>query len=164
MAASELQKKAVFLVVFIVLTILILSALPFVESWLRTSVFPPFGIDFVKGWELTEASAKDAMNVTYATATDTFFRILKIGLWMGVVIAFVRFFAYLILRTATRNSAQSEASSLLKTVLSIIIYIIAFFIIFQVQFPGVPLTGIFTGSTILGIVVGLALAYVLLGQ
>ena len=157
MAAPDLQKKAIFFVVFVIMTILILSALPFVESWLQTSVYPPFGINFTKGWELTETSARVAMNVTYASATETFFRVLKIGLWMAVVIAFVRFFAYLILRTATRNSTQSEGSSLLKTVLSIIIYVIAFFIIFQVQFPGVPLTGIFTGSTILGIVVGLAL-------
>ena len=157
MPTSELQKKAIFFVVFVVLTILVLSALPFVESWLQASVFPPFGLYFEKGWELTEASAKVAMNVTYATATETFFRILKIGLWMAVVIAFVRFFAHLILQTANRNSAQTDTSSLLRTVLSITIYIIAFFIIFQAQFPGVPLTGIFTGSTILGIVVGLAL-------
>jgi len=38
-----------------------------------------------------------------------------------------------------------------------VIYIIAFFIIFQTQYPGVPLSPLFTGSTILGIVVGLAL-------
>jgi small-conductance mechanosensitive channel/CRP-like cAMP-binding protein len=63
----------------------------------------------------------------------------------------------MILRAAYRNSAQPEFSSLIKTVSSIVIYIIAFFIIFQSQYPGVPLTPLFTGSTILGIVVGLAL-------
>ena len=157
MTASELQKKAVYFVTFVVLTLLVLSALPFVESWLQASVFPQFGMDFVKGWQLSEASAQVAMNVTYATAIETAFRVLKIVLWMATVIAFVRFFAYVILRTANRNSTETNTSSLLKTVLSITIYIIAFFLIFQVQFPGVPLTGIFTGSTILGIVVGLAL-------
>ena len=157
MAASELQKKATFFVIFTLLTILILLALPFVESWLQASAFPPFGIEFEKGWKLTEASAKVAMNVTYASATETFFSILKIALGMAVVVTFVRFFSYLILRTTKRNDVKSDASSLLKTVLSVTIYIIAFFIIFQTQFPNVPLTGIFTGSTILGIVVGLAL-------
>jgi CRP-like cAMP-binding protein len=45
----------------------------------------------------------------------------------------------------------------LRTVLSIIISIVAFFIIFQSQYPTVELAPLFTGSTILGIVVGLAL-------
>ncbi len=157
MPASELQKKAVFFVGFVVLTLLVLSALPFIESSLQSSILPPLGLEFVKGWQLSEPSAQVAMNVTYATAIETAFRVLKIVLWMATVIAFVRFFAYVILRTANRNSSQTNTSSLLKTVLSITIYIIAFFLIFQVQFPSIPLTGIFTGSTILGIVVGLAL-------
>jgi CRP-like cAMP-binding protein len=38
-----------------------------------------------------------------------------------------------------------------------VIYIVAFFIIFQSQYPGVQLAPLFTGSTIIGIVVGLAL-------
>jgi len=61
------------------------------------------------------------------------------------------------LTTAFRGAAQSEVASLVKTVLSIIIYIVSFFIIFQAQYPEVPLAPLFTGSTILGIVVGLAL-------
>src|SRR4029077_6647953 len=65
---------------------------------------------------------------------------------------------HLIIKTAYRKSvSQSEISTLLKTVLSIVIYIVAFFIIFQSQFPGVELAPLFTGSTIIGIVVGLAL-------
>lgn len=158
MAVSELQKKTSFFVVFVLLTILILLALPFVEGWLQTSVFPQFGMYFGENaWQLTEASAKTPMNVTYAGVAEAFFHIFKIGLGMAVVVTFVRFFSYLILRTTNRNAVKSDASSLLKTVLSVTIYIIAFFIIFQTQFPNVPLTGIFTGSTILGIVVGLAL-------
>ncbi|MGI8670813.1 MAG: cyclic nucleotide-binding domain-containing protein, partial [Aridibacter sp.] len=58
---------------------------------------------------------------------------------------------------ALKNSNQNEISTLLKTVLSVIIYIVAFFIIFQTQYPKIPLAPLFTGSTILGIVVGLAL-------
>lgn len=56
-----------------------------------------------------------------------------------------------------RDGSQGKASSLLQTVLSVIIYIVAFAMIFQSRYPDVPLTGILTGSTILGIVVGLAL-------
>ena len=76
---------------------------------------------------------------------------------MALVISIVRFVGYLDLETALRSSGQSEISSLVKTVISIIIYIVAFFIIFQSQYPHVQLAPLFTGSTILGIVVGLAL-------
>jgi len=75
-------------------------------------------------------------------------------LWMALVIAFVRFVAYLITKTVYRNATQGEISSLVRTVLSVIIYIVAFFIIFQSQFPNVQLAPLFTGSTIIGIVVG----------
>ena len=110
MPATELQRKAIYLIIFVGINILILSALPFVESWLQTSVFPPLGMDFGTGWELTKESGTVAMNVTYASATDTFFRILKIVLWMAIIIAIVRFIAYLALRAAVRNQrARSRA-------------------------------------------------------
>lgn len=157
MPATELQKKTISLVIFVATTILILSSLPVVELWLQTSVLPRFGLQFVKGWELTDESAQSTMNITSVNVIAAFLRILKILLWMALVVAFVRFSAYFIMRTAYRNSKQPEISSLVKTISSIIIYIIAFFIIFQTQYPDVPLTPLFTGSTIFGIVVGLAM-------
>ena len=138
--ASDLQKKAIYFVIFVGLIVLILSSLPVFESWLQTAVLPEIGLVFSKGWTLTEASAGQPMNVTYAAALDAFFRIITIILWMAAVIAVVRFLAFLILRTAYRTSAQPEVFSLLKTVSSMVIYIIAFFIIFQTQYPGVPLS------------------------
>jgi small-conductance mechanosensitive channel len=85
------------------------------------------------------------------------FRIIKIILGMAIVIIAVRYINYLIFHLALRNAAQNEISSLLKTVLSIIVSIVGFFIIFQGQYPTVELAPLFTGSTIIGIVVGLAL-------
>jgi small-conductance mechanosensitive channel/CRP-like cAMP-binding protein len=157
MPASEPQKKTISLIIFVGLTAIILSALPVVELWLQSSILPRFGLNFIKGWTLTPESAQIAMNAAYANAIDATIRIFKIFLWMTLVIVIVRYFAYLILRTVYRNSKQPDVSSLLKTISSIVIYIIAFFIIFQTQYPDVPLTPLFTGSTILGIVVGLAL-------
>jgi small-conductance mechanosensitive channel len=157
MAATQLQKKAVFLVIFVGLTVIVLMTLPVMERWLQTSFLPQFGMTFIKGWDLTTDSEAVAMNVSYAKAIDASFHIFKIILWMGLVIAVVRFLAFLILKTAYRTSKQPEVSSLLKTVSSIIIYIVAFFLIFETQYPNVELTPLFTGSTILGIVVGLAL-------
>lgn len=88
---------------------------------------------------------------------DTGLKILRIILGMTIVVAAVRFIVYLVWHARARRDTQSEASSLLKTVLSIVVYIIAFFVMFQSQYPDVSLAPLFTGSTILGIVVGLAL-------
>ncbi len=83
--------------------------------------------------------------------------IIKIILWMTLVIIFVRYLNYIIFNVVLRNNTQTEISSLIRSVVSIIVSIVAFFIIFQSQYPNVELTALFTGSTILGIVVGLAL-------
>jgi small-conductance mechanosensitive channel/CRP-like cAMP-binding protein len=83
--------------------------------------------------------------------------IVEIILWMALVITAVRLIFFAVARTLYRGSTHGEVSSLLKTVLSVIIYIVAFFIIFQSQYPDVQLAPLFTGSTIIGIVVGLAL-------
>ncbi len=136
MAASELHKRSFSLVILVALLGSFLTLLPFAEGWLHDT--------FVT-------------STMVGNVVDTSLRILKIILWMALVITIVRFLAYVILRAATRGSAETEVSSLLKTVFSIIIYIVSFFIIFQTQYPDVSLTPIFTGSTILGIVVGLAL-------
>ncbi|MDQ3132100.1 MAG: mechanosensitive ion channel family protein, partial [Acidobacteriota bacterium] len=69
----------------------------------------------------------------------------------------IRYLDFLIFGAAFRSSAQSEISSLLRNVFSIIIYIVAFFVIFNSQYPTVDLAALFTTSTILGIVIGLAL-------
>lgn len=88
---------------------------------------------------------------------ETSQKIIRVILGMAIVISVVKFVAFMLMRAAARRSAKAEVSSLLRTVFSIIIYIIAFFLIFQYQYPDVSLAPIFTGSTILGIVVGLAL-------
>ena len=95
------------------------------------------------------------MATTYVSLIEHLFRLLKIVFAMALVIAIVRFFAYLIF--GRRGEGKREISTLLRTVLSIGIYIIAFAIIFQAQYPGINLGSIFAGSAIFGIVVGLAL-------
>jgi small-conductance mechanosensitive channel/CRP-like cAMP-binding protein len=83
--------------------------------------------------------------------------ILKICLWMTLVIMGVRYVNFVVFNVLLGKSTQTEISSLVKSVISIIVSIVAFFIVFQSQYPGVELAPLFTGSTILGIVVGLAL-------
>ena len=160
MPASEFRKKAVVFVAFAGIVLLILVLMPFAEDQLRAYILDQFGIAITPEGNPVPASGDrrpDMMIETSISLGIHFLRIIKILLWMALVISVVRFVTYLIVTTAFRGAAQSEVLSLVKTVLSIIIYIVSFFIIFQAQYPEVPLAPLFTGSTILGIVVGLAL-------
>ena len=159
MPASEFQRKAVFFVVFSGIVILVLIAFPILESGLKEYVLPQFALKMNSDGKLLDLNDSDPsmMSATVVSLVVNLFHILKILLWMALVISFVRFITYLIFQAALRRSGQSEISSLLKTVLSMIIYVVAFFIIFQSQYPEVQLAPLFTGSAIIGIVVGLAL-------
>ena len=96
------------------------------------------------------------MGSTAAILLDQIFRILKIVLWMSLIVSIVRFLNQLIFSTAFRQKSQ-EISSLLRNIFSIIIYIVSFFVIFNSQYPKIDLAALFTTSTILGVIIGLAL-------
>jgi len=136
MVSASIYKRALYTIIFVVLAGTILVLISTFKDGLR---------------EVFQSTSMAAVWF------DTALRVIYIILGMLIVIAIVRFAAFLLLQATTRRAAQSEIRSLLKTVFSILIYIIAFFIIFQTQYPDVSLAPLFTGSTILGIVVGLAL-------
>lgn len=145
MKLTEL-KKQFFIFVFSAGTIaLILLIFPFIEPILKLYVA-----------DLFNTAGTDTGN----PASELFANILKIFkiiLWMALVIAFVRFINLLIFGTALRNTSNQETSGLLRNVVSIIIYIVAFFTIYKSQYPNHDLTTLFAGSTIIGVVLGLAL-------
>ncbi len=158
MLPSSFQKRALFFVAFAGTVTLILITFPLVEEWLQAFVLPQFALQISDGKLMNiDRSAPSMMSSTTVGLATNIIHMFKIVLWMALVISIVRFIAYLIFQTALRTSSQSEISSLLKTVFSIIIYIVSFFIIFQSQYPEVQLAPLFSGSAILGIVVGLAL-------
>ena len=158
MPASEFRKKAISFVIFTSIVVLFLLALPFILEPTINDYLYKYGLSLTPAGKiviLEEGRKLDMLTATSVSLIENLLRIVKILLWMVLIISLVRFVAYLI--TSTIRKSQSEVSSLVKTVLSIIIYIVSFFIIFQIQYPDVPLAPLFTGSTILGIVVGLAL-------
>jgi small-conductance mechanosensitive channel len=160
MADSGLQKKAIFFMIFSGIVIVILLSLPVVENIFRSYLLSEFGIALTpEGYPVPRDGdvPTGMMTETAISLVANILHLVKIFLWMALVIAFVRFVSSLIFATAFRNASQSEISSLVRTVFSIVIYIVAFFIIFQSQYPRVELAPLFTGSTIIGIVVGLAL-------
>ncbi|MGI8882903.1 MAG: cyclic nucleotide-binding domain-containing protein [Pyrinomonadaceae bacterium] len=145
MFASELRKKSIFFVGLAGTIILILIVFPFVESPLKNYIASFFG------------ATDSNMGATATVLFDNFLRVFKIVLWLTLAISIVRYLDFLILGAAFRGSNQNELSSLLRNVFSIIIYIVSFFVIFNSQYPTVDLAALFTTSTILGIVIGLAL-------
>ena len=159
MPASTFQKKAVFFMVFAGAIVLVLVGFPLLEGWLQETVLPRFDLKMAGDGRVLNLDDTDAgvMSNTTVSLVSNLFHILKVLLWMALVISLVRFVSFLVFETAFRRAGQSEISSLLKTVLSIVIYIVTFFIVFQSQYPTVQLAPLFTGSAILGIVVGLAL-------
>ncbi len=98
------------------------------------------------------------MGASVLSLFEVAYRIIKILLWMTLVVAIIRLLNTVIFSTVL-ISASYEISTLLKNVLSTIFFIVAFIIILQSQFSTAyeKLAPIFTGSTIIGIVIGLAL-------
>jgi Small-conductance mechanosensitive channel len=160
MPASDLKRKTLFFIAFAGVITLVLIAFPFIESSVRDYIAVHFGLILTPEGNPVASDGNNLpgkMTETSVVLVVTIFHILKILLWMALVISVVRFLSQLIFETVWKTSGQSEISSLVKTVLSVVIYIVSFFIIFQSQYPNVQLAPLFTGSTILGIVVGLAL-------
>ncbi|MEQ1644045.1 MAG: mechanosensitive ion channel family protein [Pyrinomonadaceae bacterium] len=158
MAASDIKKKVFFFIIFAAICIAVLLLFPVLEDAVKTDIAAKFGLAILADgkFETTDPNS-DKMIATVGNLVGILLKILRVLVAMALVVATVRFVLYLITITLYRNSEAGEISSLLKTVLSVIIYIVAFFTIFQSQFPGIELTALFTGSTIIGIVVGLAL-------
>ncbi len=137
---------------------LILVCLPILEEWIRQTVLSQFNLEITEDLEVSDPNGSATQGAkTIAGLMINLYLVIKIILWMTIVVSIVRMLTQLIWGAALKNTGQREIASLLKTILSIIIYIVAFFIIFQTQYPGVELAPLFTGSAIIGIVVGLAL-------
>ncbi len=142
---SELRRQFIIFLIFGTIVSLILLIFPFAEHILKDYINAVFG-----------STDKD-MGTMAVDLFDKLVRLIKIIVWMAMVIAVVRFLNALIFGTALKNAGNYELTALLRNVLSIIIYVGAFITIFKSQFPNTDLTTLFAGSTIIGVVIGLAL-------
>lgn len=160
MAAAKLYKKTVYFLLTAGSIALVLILLSLLDEWGHNYLIANYGFEIDPRGHLvakTGADAPSMMTSTGVNLVENIIRIFKIIVWMILVISIVRMIARLFFATILKGASQSEIASLVRTVLSIVIYIVAFFIIFQSQFPQIELAPLFTGSAILGIVVGLAL-------
>lgn len=160
MAPPDAYKKAFYFLLVAGSLTLVLILVSLFEEWGHNYAIANLGFEAdLKGHLVAKTSgdAPDMMTSTAITLVENLIRIFKIILWMILVISVIRIITSLIFETILKSASQSEIASLARTVLSIIVYIVAFFIIFQSQFPQIELAPLFTGSAILGIVVGLAL-------
>jgi small-conductance mechanosensitive channel/CRP-like cAMP-binding protein len=142
---SDLRKQFIIFVLFLAVIVLITTLLEFAEAPLRDYVMNIF------------ASTNDMMGQAAGGIFNNILGMFKVLLWMGLVVVIVRFVNLLIFNTALRNTSNYELAILLRNVISIIIYVVAFTTIFKTQFPGTDLSTLFAGSTIIGVVIGLAL-------
>ena len=157
MAPQTSQKKIVYSFIAILALTAILVIFPSDET-LNQLLAEGLGLSIEKGVITSPTGESLSMMMEKSIyIAQSIAHVLKVILWMALIVTLVRLVFFLIGKTVYRGSAQAQVSSLLKTVLSVLIYIVAFFVIFQSQFPDIQLAPLFTGSTIIGIVVGLAL-------
>ncbi len=158
MPTAPLQRKLSFFVITIAVVALILICLPMLEDWLRQSIYSQFNLVISEDNVVVSTDGTDPSQAAtlLLSLIVNLLHIIKIFLWMTIVVSVVKLIMQVIFGTALKKG-ENEVASLLQTIVSVIIYIVAFFIIFQTQYPKIPLAPLFTGSTILGIVVGLAL-------
>ena len=111
-----------------------------------------------KGQSNTKTAEETSMGVVAVDLIDTLFKVLRIILWMSLIISTIRFINSIVFSRTFRATSQ-EINSLLRNVVTIVVVLVAFVIILQSQFSSAyeKLAPIFTGSTIIGIVIGLAL-------
>jgi small-conductance mechanosensitive channel len=160
MADPLIKRKILFYFILAGIISALLLVLFLVEETTRSYLVSYFSLVVGEGGRLsapTDGSPRSEMAVTIIRLFFSIYQLIKILLWMGLVVAIVRAIGYALFATTLREPGHTEIASLGKTVLSIVIYIVAFFVIFQSQYPNVDLGALFTGSTIIGIVVGLAL-------
>jgi small-conductance mechanosensitive channel len=141
---SELRKQFLFFFALSGVVVALLLVFPFVEVPL---------VDYAKS---LFNSTDEHMGLTAGSLLSTFLKIIKIILWMILVIAVVRILSNIVTNTILRNTGSYEITMLLRNVFSIAIYVIAFTMLVKSQFD-TDLTTFFAGSTIIAVVLGLAL-------
>ncbi|MBX3292739.1 MAG: mechanosensitive ion channel family protein [Acidobacteria bacterium] len=159
MASSDTRRKLFRLLGFIAVSALLLVLFPIIEDLLVSSLSSYLGLTIAEDGSISAAATgvNAKMAETSLSIAIAVLNILRVIVWMALIIGVVRLAGFFMAKTVFRGATSGELSSILRSVISIIIYIVAFFIIFQSQFPNVQLAPLFTGSTIIGIVVGLAL-------
>jgi small-conductance mechanosensitive channel len=147
MAISELRKQFFIFISIGGILVLSLVTLSFIEQRV-----PKYIAAFFSSVNQDEAQVATEL-------FNNFFRIIRIIFWFVLVVTFIRFINALVFGTALRKAGSYELPSLIRNVLTIIICLVAFFIILQSQYPSAyeKLAPIFTGSAIIGVVIGLAL-------
>lgn len=144
------KQSAVALIISLVV-IAAMVFLRFVEPAINSSIST-----FIDAASANPAMATIQTNFAKSVISNLF-NVVRILLWFALVVVIVRLLNTLVFSLALKNARSYELSGLISSVINIIIYIVSFFLIFQTQFPDVNISAIFTTSTIIAVVIGLAL-------
>lgn len=124
---------------------------------ITTLVILPFLRPYVEDYFITITQTAESESRVTIPLLRNIFKIITIFLWFGLIVALIRFINSLIFGTALKKASTYELSGIIRTIINILIYIVAFFLIFKIHYPNVDLAALFTTSTIIGVVIGLAL-------
>jgi small-conductance mechanosensitive channel len=152
MNIPEFRKRLLFSLAAIAVILIIVFILNLVEPLISDQVRDFLHNYFVKRTgEYNEEKAKPFFVLYYNSI-----RVIRIILGLVIVGIVVRLVNFLIFKRKVKEG-EHQNPTLMRNIFSIVIYIIALFTLVSSQYPGVDLTSIFATSTILGLVIGLAL-------
>jgi small-conductance mechanosensitive channel/CRP-like cAMP-binding protein len=147
MASAELKKS---FIIFITVSAIIIAAL-LILFFFRPTIEENL-ITFARSF---------SDNVDQYTAISVLikglFKVINVILLFALVVAIIRFLNTVIFGTALKKAGSYELTGIIRSIVNILLYIVAFFIIFKTQYPTTDLAALFTTSTIIGVVIGLAL-------
>ncbi len=153
MNIPEFRKRLLFTIIAILIVTGILFILPLVEPIITDNVR-----NFIQSYFVTRRTGEysEARGTPFMSLYFTILKVIRIGLGLVIVVVIVRLVSFLIFKRETKDG-QHQNPTLMRNIFSIAIYIIALFTLVKSQYPGVDLTSLFATSTILGLVIGLAL-------
>src|ERR1700755_19143 len=152
MDIREFRKRLLITLAVVAAVAVILFLFPIVTSNITRRL-----MDFMHSYFIDYKGEYDKEKAQpYIDLYFTTLRCIRIALGMVIVVMIVRLVNFLIFKRASKEG-QHETPALIRNMFSIAIYIIALFTIVKSYFPDADLTSIFTTSTILGIILGLAL-------
>ncbi|HEV7644301.1 MAG TPA: mechanosensitive ion channel family protein [Pyrinomonadaceae bacterium] len=153
MNIPEFRKRLLFTIAAILIITGILFILPLVEPIITDNVR-----NFLQSYFVSRRTGEysEARGTPFMSLYFTILKVIRIGLGLVIVVVIVRLVTFLIFKRETKDG-QHQNPTLMRNIFSIAIYIIALFTLVKSQYPGVDLTSLFATSTILGLVIGLAL-------
>lgn len=158
MVLAGIRNRLLITLAGIAIVLVILITIPLIEPYTKGYVDNFLQATFLKVDAETQKLIYDEERARpfldlYQNALNVF----RIVLWMTIVVFIVRFLTFVIFKRTAKKDDKFQSPTLTRNIFSISIYIVTLFTVVKSQYPEADVTSIFATSTILGLVIGLAL-------